>query len=348
HGAVHGVAPEVGVAPDLGYIRGLGFDAVYLTPIFKAMSYHRYDVVDYEAVDEDLGGAEAFKRLMEEAGRLGVRVILDLPIHHTGSSHPAFQRALGGDPEYARLYYIGGNGYETFESVKRMPKLRYPEALEWVKGLAARWSLEGVYDFRVDVGAGIAPAHLWELREFLGRPLIAEIWGDPYLWRNAVDGAMNYQVWGRLVEFLRGEADGEELAEVLRRQLALLPKSFLGSSWLFLGTHDTPRAATLLGDRGLVEAGLAFIYTWLGTPMVYYGDEVGMEGGGDPDNRRCMDWSRDDGGLRDLIRRLSALRPRAPKSIKAGRHHVEYSDGAMKVSIANKPMFGSAYYKVEL
>ncbi|WP_243680635.1 alpha-amylase family glycosyl hydrolase [Vulcanisaeta souniana] len=128
----------------LGYIRSMGFDTIYLTPIFRAMSYHRYDVIDYFNVDDDLGGNKVFSELLRSAHDLGIKVILDLPIHHTGSNHPAFKAALDGDPGYSRWYYIYDGDYEKFMDVKRMPKLNMKFAGEWIKGVVLHWSLMGL------------------------------------------------------------------------------------------------------------------------------------------------------------------------------------------------------------
>ncbi|GAB6946632.1 hypothetical protein JCM16161A_07620 [Vulcanisaeta sp. JCM 16161] len=323
----------------LSYIKSMGFDAVYLTPIFKAMSYHRYDVIDYLNVDDDLGGNKAFRELLRRAHELGIKIILDLPIHHTGSDHPAFKSALSGDQEYSRWYYIYNGDYEKFMDVRRMPKLNMKFAGEWVKGVVLHWALMGVDAFRIDVGAGIPPWFLWDLRNFINKPLIAEVWGDPFLWRNAVDGVMNYQVWEPLIKFLRGEIDAEDFVQVLKRQLNVLPKHFLVNSWLFMDTHDTPRAVTMLNnDIEKLKAALVFVYTWVGTPMLYYGDEVMLEGGPDPDNRRCMDWKRVNGPntLHEFIRRLSEL-TLTPRHVIANSSDLTYYDDKFEVRLSNEP-----------
>ncbi len=323
----------------LGYIRSMGFDTIYLTPIFRAASYHRYDVIDYFNVDDDLGGNKAFKELLRSAHNLGIKLILDLPIHHTGSEHPAFKAALNGDPEYSRWYYIYDGDYEKFMDVKRMPKLNMKFAGEWVKGIVLHWALMGVDAFRIDVGAGIPPWFLWDLRNFINKPLIAEVWGgDPFLWRNAVDGVMNYQVWEPLIKFLHGEVSAEDFAQVLKRQLNVLPKHFLINSWLFVDTHDTPRAITMLdGDIEKFKAALVFIYTWIGTPMLYYGDEIMLEGGPDPDNRRCMDWKRvnDSNTLHEFIRRLSEL-TLTPRYVTANSSELIYYDNRFEIRLSNE------------
>ncbi len=325
-----------GVRRRLGYIRSMGFDAIYLTPIFRAMSYHRYDVIDYLNVDDDLGGNKAFRRLLRDAHNVGVKVILDLPIHHTGSDHPAFQAAISGDPYFSHWYYIYNGDYEKFMNVKRMPKLNMKFAGEWVKGIALHWSLFGVDAFRIDVGAGIPPWFLWDLRNFINKPLIAEVWGDPFLWRSAVDGVMNYQVWEQLIKFLGGNVDAGTFAQTLKRQLMVLPKPFLRNSWLFMDTHDTPRAITIFnGDVERVRAALVFMYTWVGTPMLYYGDEILLEGGPDPDNRRCMNWERTS-GIHDFIKKIANINMR-PARIIVDNNELIYYDYNYEVRISNEP-----------
>ncbi len=323
----------------LSYIRSMGFDAIYLTPIFRAMSYHRYDVIDYFNVDDDLGSNKAFKKLLRSAHDLGIKIILDLPIHHTGSEHPAFKAALNGDPEFSHWYYIYDGDYEKFMDVRRMPKLNMKFAGEWIKGVALHWALLGVDAFRIDVGAGIPPWFLWDLRNFVNKPLIAEIWGDPFLWRNAVDGVMNYQVWEPLIRFLRNEVNAEEFVQVLRKQLKTLPRHFLMNSWLFIDTHDTSRAITLLdNDVEKLKAALVFMYTWVGTPMLYYGDEIMLEGGPDPDNRRCMDWRRVNGSntLHEFIRILSRL-TLTLRYITVNSSELIYYGNELEVRLSNEP-----------
>ncbi|WP_449462632.1 alpha-amylase family glycosyl hydrolase [Tardisphaera miroshnichenkoae] len=317
-------ADLVALASKLDRVKELGFDAVYLTPVFASPSYHRYDCTDFFSVDEYLGGNEAFKAFLSSAHALGLSVILDMPIHHTSSLAKSFVLA-SRDPRYRSWYYISADGYDKFADVRSMPKLNYKGAKEWIKDVFRFWSLFGVDAFRIDVASGIPPAVLWELRDYVGKPVIAEVWEEPFMWRNAVDGTMNYQLWDALMKFLKGEADGGHLAYIMNRQRTLFPKDFIRKSWLFLGTHDTARAVTTLGGLKKMEGGLRFIYAWPSTPLLYYGDEVPLEGKEDPDNRRCMDWQAEP-KLFGLIKELNkGPRPSEVRWARGGRSWVRFA-----------------------
>ncbi|MFQ1020754.1 alpha-amylase family glycosyl hydrolase [Tardisphaera saccharovorans] len=301
------------MADKLDHVKALGFGAVYLTPIFLSPSYHRYDVMDFFNVDDYLGGNAAFSLFLSKAHSLGLEVILDMPVHHTSSRSPYFLEALRGS-KFREWYYMDEVGYDTFANAKSMPKLNYNGAGEWMKDVFRHWSTFGVDGFRIDVASGIPPCRLWELKNYVAKPIIAEVWEKPYMWFNAVDGVMNYQLWDAIMKFFQGQTSARDLREVILEQRRLFPRPFALHSWNFLGTHDTPRAFTLLKDK--MRAALVLIYFLPGTPLLYYGDEIPMEGNADPDNRRCMDWSAAP-ALSDLVTKLNALRrPRAIRSVK--------------------------------
>ncbi len=317
-------ADLIAMASKLNRVTELGFDAIYLTPVFASPSYHRYDCTDFFSVDDYLGGNKAFKVFLNSAHSLGLSVILDMPIHHTSSLARPFVLA-SKDQRYRSWYYITSDGYDKFDDVKSMPKLNYKGAKEWIKGVFKFWSVFGVDAFRIDVASGIPPAALWELREYVGKPIIAEVWEEPFMWKDAVDGIMNYQLWDALMKFLKGEADGRHLAYVMNRQKDLFSKEFIRKSWLFLGTHDTSRCITSLGNLKKVEGALRFIYAWPSTPMLYYGDEIPMEGKEDPDNRKCMDWQAQP-KLYSLLQELNmGRRPREIRGASGGRNWVNFT-----------------------
>ena len=320
------------MARRLGYIREMGFDAVYLTPVFPSPSYHRYDALDFFSIDRDLGGLEAYRDFLRRAHSLRLSVIMDMPIHHTSSLASPFEMAKS-DPRYRSWYYMDNGGYDTFAQVRGMPKLNYTGAIEWIKDAFRYWSLIGVDAFRVDVASGIPPWALWELKRYVGKPIIGEVWEEPFQWREAVNGIMNYQLWDQLTKFLRGEASGDELAEVMKRQTSLFPMDFLANSWLFLGTHDTARAFTALGSEKKVKAGLTFLYTWIGTPMNYYGDESLTQGGSDPDNRKCMDWQAQPSLKAFFSEWNSRPRSSAPKRVQGLKDQLDFVTDAYRVTL---------------
>ena len=342
----------------LEYVKDLGFDAIYLTPIYVSGSYHGYDVIDHESVAEELGGFDAFNELVREARRLGVKVVLDMVLHHTSPCAKEFREAVRsgsksrywswyrflardlGDVDAASVsllegYMDGGCRslpqelrsrkpfYESFYSIWSMPKLNYeePEVVERACRLVRYWLSRGADGIRVDVAHGLPDKVMARVRECAkgakeDAVVIMEIMGEAsaYPLHELADSAMNYEARGAILDFVGGKIDSERLVAALMRQYLRLPLAVANSMYNLLGSHDTPRVLTLLGDRERVVRALAIEYLIYGAPSVYYGDEVGMEGGPDPDNRRPMVWSPDrwDLELVNTVRLFNRLRSKEP------------------------------------
>jgi alpha-glucosidase len=179
----------------------------------------------------------------------------------------------------------------------------------WLRRGASGWRIDCANDIGIDVCRAIRRV-AEEERAPLG--IVGEVmsWALPFLEQGAVDGVMNY--WFR--ENVVGALKGEIPAELAVRNLELLASAYplpgLLRSWNILGTHDTPRVRTVLGSRERVLMGFLLAFTFPGVPLVYYGDEVGLEGGEDPDNRRGMPWDpeRWDHVTLERVRKLAAIR----------------------------------------
>ncbi len=342
-----------GLANRLSYLKELGVRAIYLTPIYRSGSYHRYDVIDQTAVDEDLGGDEAFNELISRAHSDGLRVILDVVVHHTSPCAAEFLKALDrgvasetwnwyrfleDDPAEVREAvrraigdYIdrGCKGrpspprgtrppYETFAGVWSMPKLNHGsrEVLRRLCDVLRHWAGRGVDGFRVDVAHGVPDGFLRSLfscaEEGVERPFIMEVMGPAsvYPMGEVGNSAMNYEAYGVILDFLRGRISACEAASRLNLEYLRLPLKVANSMYNLVGSHDTPRIADQLGSATLVERAFALETYMFGSPSVYYGDEVGMRGGQDPDNRLPMPW--DEGSwdleLRGVVSRLLELK----------------------------------------
>ena len=345
-------------AKKLEYVKWLGFDAIYLTPIYASGSYHGYDVIDHKAVAEELGGAAAFSEFLSEARRLGIKVVLDVVLHHTSPCAREFREAIGGgsksgywnwyrflvrdlgDVDAATLslledYIEGGCRsvpqelrsrkpfYESFYSIWSMPKLNYdePKVVERACDIARYWLLQGADGIRVDVAHGLPDKVMARVKECAKEikedaVVIMEIMGESsaYPLHELADSAMNYEARGAILDFVGGKIGSSDLVATLMKQYLRLPLGVANSMYNLLGSHDTPRALTVLGDRERVVRALALEYLIYGAPSVYYGDEVGMEGGSDPDNRRPMIWSQDrwDLELVKVVRLFNGLRSQEP------------------------------------
>jgi alpha-glucosidase len=340
-----------GVEAHLDHIESLGANVVYLTPIFPAGSTHRYDATTFDRVDPLLGGDEALASLTRAAHARGIRVISDLTPNHTGDKHEWF---VAGERE---LYLFDESGdYESWWGVKSLPKLNWlsRELRTRMQSAAHRWlqapySLDG---WRVDVAnmsgrtgetdvnAEVAPT----LRSALNEDslLVAEHFHDFRPDFRGWHGVMNYAGFSRPVwTWLRGDFElpyfglpvtmprlgGDATVATARAFRAGVPWNFTLHSWAILDSHDTARFRTLVGSQERQLVGVGLQMTSPGVPMVFAGDELGLEGEWGEDARRTMPWQsagRNDGLLGEY-RRLIALR-RTSDALARGGMRYAYVD----------------------
>jgi len=319
-----------GVQQKLEHLQALGVNAIYLNPIHPAFTNHRYDVCDYEAVDPHLGGESALEALTAEAHRRGMRVILDAVINHCGSGHRWFNRedrypepGAYQDPAspFAEFFeftsrspvrYMGWKGIDTlprldFRSAKLRAALWGPQgALR--KWLRAPFRVDG---YRFDVANMVARAgevqlhrEVWRelstaLREEGAPYLVGEHWFDPHeiVGPELLHGAIDMFGFAfPLRRFFTGkDRDGSAApldGRVLARQLLDSHAASQGALHLVnVNNHDLARLQTAASPEAF-RAATALQLFWPGAPSVYYGDEIGLPGGEDPDNRRSMIWDR--------------------------------------------------------
>jgi len=325
-----------GIVEKLAYLSDLGVNLVYLTPIFQAPSNHKYDTQDYFSVDPAFGTLDDLKLLVKEAHRLGIRVVLDAVFNHSGFCFAPFRdvRARGKASPYWSWFFVHGDhvdvesvNYETFASgLRDMPKLNLaePSAQAYFLNVAKHYVLECDIDgWRFDVANEIDPQFWPRLRSELRALkqdilLIGEIWNDslPWLTGNAFDGVMNYPLRELVLRYAVDESMDEfAFAEGWVRLYLQYPRAAWRAMWNLLGSHDTERVLTRArGHVPSVVLAFAMLFTLPGIPMVYYGDEIGMEGGADPDCRRGMPWDANlwKRDLREAIRQLAWLKRTHP------------------------------------
>ncbi len=373
-----------GVTQKLDYLASLGVTVLYLSPVFEAASNHRYDTGDYEKVDSLLGGEEAFDELIRQAHERGMRVILDGVFNHTGDDSRYFNR-YGRYPEvgayqsehspYAGWYTFRKfpEEYECWWGIPILPRLRQ-EAAECRRyftgknGIAATWLRRGADGWRLDVADELPEVFLEELRETVKDVtggeglLIGEVWENAadkvsygkrrhYLCGRQLDSVMNYPFRNAVLAFLL-HADAECFCRTMTELYASYPEEASRCLMNVLGTHDTERILTLLGDGGegagrsndelaclrLDESQRALAkrrlklssvlqYTVFGVPSVYYGDEAGLEGYHDPFCRMPFPWGEEDSGLLAHYRALGKLRREHP-ALAAGDFRFLFCDRA--------------------
>ncbi len=323
-----------GITRRLDHVAALGADAIYLTPIFEADRNHRYDTVDYFRIDHRLGDLAAFDHFVSEAHRRGIRVVLDAVFNHCGEGHWAFRHVMahGSSSPYADWFTVEDwpvrrepdPNYATCMGCKYLPQLNHanPEVREYLFSVARFWSERGIDGWRLDVPFLIEQGFWREFRDIVKSLdpdlyIVAEIWetGEEWLRGDIADGTMNYPLRTLITDFAAGRIDARTLVEGMDALRSLTPAWARPSMLNLLGSHDTERVSTLLqGDRARLKTAVALQMTSCGAPMVYYGDELGMQGANDPGCRAPMEWdpSRWDLELYAWHRRLIEIRHRHP------------------------------------
>ncbi|AEH38729.1 glycoside hydrolase family 13 protein [Halopiger xanaduensis] len=321
-----------GIIDNLDYLEDLGVSALYLTPIFESRSNHKYNTTDYTSVDPHFGDEETLRQLTEQAHDRGIRVMLDAVFNHCGREFEPFQDVVenGRESEYADWFHVHEfpiefeprPNYDTFGFEAYMPKLNTenPEVKEYLLDVAAYWVDEiGIDGWRLDVADEVDHAFWRELREEVKAIdpdvyILGEIWHDSRAWLRGdqFDAVMNYPFSYAVIDFLiERDLDAGEFADKATRFLGRYPEQVNEVLFNLLGSHDTPRLLYRCdGDERLLRLAFLLLFTYRGTPCLYYGDEVGMTGGDDPDCRRPMVWdeAEQNTALREFVQRLIVLR----------------------------------------
>jgi cyclomaltodextrinase len=341
-----------GVTEKLDYLKALGVDAIWLTPIFKARSNHRYDTDDYGEIDPGLGGDPAFIFLANASEARGIRLILDGVFNHTSSDSRYFDRynrypeVVGAcespSSPYRNWYEITGNdvpcrNYSGFANLDSLPTLNDANAQvrAFVYGglgsVVGTWTSRGADGWRLDVAHELS--HSW-WRDFRRNvkgyapdaALIGEVTAGPvdateYLFGDELDGVMNYRFRQIANGFARQTTwtdssgtipalPGTQALHALQAILEDYPKQAAAVSFNLIDSHDTNRALYVLtepGDNYQVaterqQLAALLQFTAFGAPMVYYGDEIGIDapgraGFGDPYNRAPYPWTDASGNV---------------------------------------------------
>ena len=358
-----------GVTEQLDRLREYGVTVLYLSPIFDARSNHRYDTGDYETVDPAIGGDAAFDRLIAAAHARGMHVILDGVFNHTGDDSRYFNRygtypTVGAyqSPQspYARWYSFRHfpDDYACWWGIPILPKLNQsdPDCRRYFTapdGIIARWLARGADGWRLDVADELPDAFLDELRQAAKQvsggeaAVIGEVWENAadkiayghrrrYLRGGQLDSVMNYPFRNAVLELL-SRRDVGTFVRTLTEIYASYPREVCDSLMNLLGTHDTARILTVLGDPtggdgksnaelsalrlspdarkravALLRIASTLQYTVYGFPSVYYGDEAGLEGYHDPFCRRPYPWGDEDPVLTAHYRLLGRFRASHP------------------------------------
>lgn len=341
-----------GVTENLDYIASLGFNCIYLNPIFAARSYHRYDTLDYYRIDPHMGTEDDLRDLVRRAHALGIRVILDGVFNHVSSDHPFFRDVLEKGrasryyscfyalPETPRLPAAGElPGYTCFSYVADMPKTNTadPFLRQYFCDVGAYWVRKFDVDgWRLDVANELDDGFLRAFRASVKAAksdalIVGEVWENAahYLGGDMLDSAMNYDFRRYCRRFFAEQTvDAETFDTNVSTLLLRYNENALFAQLNLLDSHDVSRFLSLCGGKTeRMELAVLLQMTFPGMPCVFYGDEKGLCGESEPEYRRPMAWDASS-PLEEVYRRMIALRKTHP-ALRYGSFHTELACGGV-------------------
>ncbi|CEO28727.1 glycoside hydrolase family 13 protein [Paraclostridium sordellii] len=358
-----------GIISKLNYLKGLGVTVIYLSPIFKSQSNHKYDTGDYKTIDPMFGDEEIFKELIYKASKKGINIILDGVFSHTGDDSIYFNKygnydSLGAyqskNSKFFSWYNFKDypNEYDCWWGVKSLPNVNEIENsyMDYIirdkDSVIKKWMNYGVKGWRLDVVDELPSKFLETLKkETLNidneSVIIGEVWEDAsnkisyserrkYFLGNQLNGVTGYVFKNIVVEFLKENINSQDVYNRFMTIKENYPKDAFKSNLNLLGTHDTRRILTELNEeKELLKLAVFIQMTFEGVPYVYYGDEAGLIGETDPDNRRTYPWENEDKDMLNFYKKI----------IKERKNNKLLSSGETKfLKLSNQNILGYIRY----
>lgn len=331
-----------GVKEKLEYIKSLGVSIIYLNPIFEAASCHKYDTGDYKKIDGMFGNEEDFKELCSEAKKIGVRIILDGVFSHTGVDSKYFNKMGNYDTKgayqskeskYYNWYRFNKypNEYECwwgFDNQPNVDELNEDYVNYIIKdedSVIAKWMKLGASGWRLDVADELPDKFIEMIKQKMlsvdeNSVLIGEVWEDAsnkisysdrreYFFGKELDSVTNYPFRDIVLSLIDGNINSNLFIRKFMSLLENYPTENLYSCMNLLGNHDTERIFTRLRENmNYIKLAIVIQMTIPGVPLIYYGDEAGLVGGRDPQNRRPYPWNKENKEMLEWYRLLGNIR----------------------------------------
>ncbi|WP_250277629.1 glycoside hydrolase family 13 protein [[Clostridium] colinum] len=335
-----------GIIEKLDYLEDLGINGIYLTPIFKAESVHKYDTIDYYEIDEAFGDKDTFRELVKKAHSKGIKIMLDGVFNHCGKNFPLWQDVLKNGPKskYYNWFMVNkwpidetkkgteDKSFYSFAFTSNMPKLNTNniEVVNYILDICEYWVKEFDIDgWRLDVANEISHYLCKEIRRRLKniKPeiyILGEIWHDAIDWLRGdeFDSVMNYPLQSAITSFWNNkQMTNIDFIHKVNKCYETYMEQTNNVLFNLLDSHDTDRLIHRTKDENIFLQQLTILFTLVGSPCIFYGTEIALEGAHDPDCRACMPWDKIENGVYNLqiekIKKLINLR----KSIKAFRNN---------------------------
>lgn len=334
-----------GIIDKLDYLYDLGINGIYLTPIFKSPSNHKYDIVNYYEIDPYFGDEQVFRELVDKAHERGIKIILDAVFNHCSNHFLPFIDVTekGKESPYYDWFFIEGDSvktnppnYKMFGNVGYMPKLNTsnPKLKEYLLSSIRYWTSEFNIDgWRLDVSDEIDHKFWRDFRVLVkdikeDAIIIGENWHDalPWLLGDQLDSVMNYPVTKQCLDyFAKNEIGPKDFEYKLSTYLMRYSDQVNAAMLNLLDSHDTERFLFTSGEKkSALRNAAAFLFAYKGMPCTYYGTEIGMTGSHDPGCRKGFDWREEnwDMDLYQLYKKLIHIR-KTEKAFQYG--NVEFS-----------------------
>ncbi|WP_294377427.1 glycoside hydrolase family 13 protein [uncultured Clostridium sp.] len=331
-----------GIIKKLDYIKSLGVNIINLSPIFKSSSCHKYDTGDYEIIDEMFGTNEEFKELCEIAESKEIKIILDGVFSYTSSDSRYFNKIgsygeIGAyqspNSKYHNWYKFNRYpySYECWWGIDGRPNLNVMNGdymnyiIDGENSIIKKWIELGASGWRLNVTDELPDEFIEKVKKGLDiidkeTILIGDIWDDAsnkisyskrrrYIFGNEVQAVTNYPLRESLINFTKGYIKSNKFRKKIMSLYENYPREVFLGNMNVIGTSDTERILTVLdGNIQLLKIIVALQFTLPGVPLIYYGDETGVTGGKDPDNRKSYPWGHENNDLIGFYKKIAEIR----------------------------------------
>ena len=371
-----------GIIKKLDYLNSLGVKTLYLSPIFEAWSNHKYNTANYSKIDPHFGTDDDLKELCDKAKNYGMRVILDGVFNHVGSDSIYFNKNgrydsigawQGENSPYRKWFNFWDNTYDSWWGILTLPAVNEHEEsyMAHIAEIARKWLNLGISGWRLDVADELPDEFLRFFNSVVkdekkNAVIIGEVWEDAsnkiaysvrrkYFTESELDGVMNYPIRDAILGYATGQKSATDAANIMNTIALHYPKEVLNSLMNHIGTHDTPRALSVLARPDIawksrdeqygfklsedeqatgvkrLKCAAVLQYMYPGSPCIYYGDEAGSTGGADPFNRAYFPWGRENAELYEHYKVLGELK-NTSECLKHGEFSAVVQEDALVLS----------------
>lgn len=288
----------------IDYIKSLNADILYLNPIFESLSNHKYDASDYLKISKEYGTKDDLLKLILKTHQAGMRIVLDGVFNHVGIQSELFQKAKDPKSPYRKFFDFNEKypeGVRLWADAKSLPELNleHPEVKDYLyqgdASVIKTYLKDGIDGWRLDVAFDIGFDILKDLTNAAHQVkpdslIVGEIWNYPEMWLRSIDGVMNFTFREIILRLVRGDIKANQAGIMIHDVIESSGIEPILKSWILLDNHDVPRLTFQLPDPKMRKLAQVLQFTLPGSPNLYYGSELGMEGGYDPENRAPMRW----------------------------------------------------------